>query len=225
MNNEQKPYCVPRELQLQAAMFRLGEVDDQIRSGYEILKKFHKTVTVFGSARTPETNIYYQKAQELTKRLAEQEYTIVTGGGHGIMEAANRGAHDAGKPNIGFNIELPFEQSLNEYVTDSYSFSHFAPRKIALTMMAHAYVCFPGGFGTLDELAEILTLTQTHKIDKAPVILYGSEFWGEFDKFVKNSLLEKEQVISPGDETIYTITDDLDEIVELINNTTTYCDH
>lgn len=222
MNNP--AVCLPRDLQLQAAMFRLSNVDEQIRAGYEVLRKYHKTVTVFGSARTPETSEYYQKARELGERLAKEGYTVVTGGGPGIMEAANRGAFEAGGASIGFNIELPHEQSLNNYTTESSAFSHFAPRKIALTMMAHAYIYFPGGFGTMDELSEILTLMQTGKMRRAPIILFDRKFWGAWHHFVADNMLCCEHLISPGDETIYTITEDLDEVMATVRINRTYCD-
>lgn len=224
MNEENTPTCIPRELQLQAAMFRLKGVNDQISSGYDVLRKYHKTVTIFGSARTPESDIYYQKARELGRMLAENGYAVVTGGGPGIMEAANRGAKEAGGVSIGFNIILPNEQGLNEYTTDSFAFAHFAPRKIVMTMMSSAYVYFPGGFGTMDELSEILTLTQTHKIGHAPIFLYDKKFWGGWDDFVRQSML-REHVVSEGDENIYTMTENLEEIVSGINANKTYCDH
>lgn len=225
MNQDNLPTCIPRELQLQAAMFRLDGVNHQITSGYEVLRKYHKTVTVFGSARTPESSIYYQKARELGRMLAEAGYAVVTGGGGGIMEAANRGAKEAGGASIGFNIILPHEQTLNDYTTESFAFNHFAPRKIVMTMMASAYVCFPGGFGTLDELAEILTLTQTHKISRAPIYMYDQAFWGKWDEFVRESMLAQEQLISPGDEHLYTMTENLDDIMSAIQSNKTYCDH
>lgn len=219
------PTCIPRELQLQAAMFRLSNVDEQIRAGYEILRTHHKTVTIFGSARTPETSDYYQKARELGARLAHEGYTVVTGGGPGIMEAANRGAFEAGGTSIGFNIELPHEQSLNQYTTESLAFTHFAPRKIVMTMMADAYIYFPGGFGTMDELSEILTLTQTRKMSHAPIILFDKHFWGKWDTFVRYNMLDTEHLISAGDEQLYTITESLDDIMAAVKGNTTYCNH
>lgn len=219
------PVCIPREIQLQAAMFRLDKVDEQIESGYEVIKKYHKTVTIFGSARTPETNEYYQKARELGAMLAREGYAVITGGGGGIMEAANRGAKEAGGASIGFNIILPHEQSLNDYTTDSYAFSHFSPRKIVMTMMADAYIYFPGGFGTIDELSEILTLTQTKKISKAPIFMYDKIFWSKWDTFVRETMLDEEHVISDGDEDLYTITENLEQIINGIKQNKTYCDH
>lgn len=220
-----KQFCAAREILLQSAMFRLGDVEDEIRAGYEVIRKQHKTVTVFGSARLPETSEYYQAARAVGRKLAKDHYTIITGGGGGIMEAANRGAFEVGGNSVGFNISLPHEQSLNQYTNDSFAFEHFAPRKIVMTLYADAYVFFPGGFGTLDELSEILTLVQTGKTTKAPIILYGSKFWHEFDEFIRTQLLEAEHLISPGDEKIYTITDDIEEVICLVRENRTYCEH
>lgn len=216
--------CIPRDVMLRAAMIRLGDVGNEIQQGYNILRKYHKTVTIFGSARLPADSQYYQRAVELSQRLAEHDFSIITGGGHGIMGAANQGAHQAGGDSIGFNIKLPHEQTLNDYTTESFAFAHFAPRKIVMTLFANAYIYFPGGFGTLDELSEILTLIQTGKTNKAPVILFGSDFWNPFDEFVQNTLLPNE-VISPGDEKLYMITDSVDVAVDTILDNQTYCDH
>lgn len=221
----QTPVCIPRDIVLQAAMLRLGSVDDELQAGYEIVRKHHKTVTIFGSARTAEDNRYYQAARDFAAKLAGFDYTVITGGGNGIMEAANRGAYEAGGQSIGFNITLPHEQKLNPYTTESLAFSHFSPRKIAMTLYADAYVYFPGGFGTLDEMMEILTLIQTGKTAKAPVLLYGSEYWKPLDDFVRTTMLSQEQLISVGDELLYTISDDLDEMVRLVRANKTYCEH
>lgn len=223
--NSETPVCIPRDIVLQAAMLRLGSVDEELQSGYNVIRNYHKTVTVFGSARTSESDPYYAAARELGSKLAKHDYAIITGGGHGIMEAANRGAKEAGGDSIGFNIALPHEQTLNPYTTDSLSFSHFSPRKIAMTLYADAYVYFPGGFGTMDEMMEILTLIQTGKTVKAPVLLYGTKFWTQFDQWVKQLMLDEEHDISPGDEQLYRISDDIDEIVSIIRANKTYCDH
>lgn len=222
---DQNEICIPRDLMMQAAMLRLGSVDKEINAGYEVLKKYHKTVTIFGSARLSETSKYYQAAHSVSAKLAAREYAVISGGGHGIMGAANAGAKQAGGHSIGFNIQLPHEQTLNDHTTDSLSFSHFSPRKIVMTLFANAYIYFPGGFGTLDELAEILTLIQTHKTTPAPVILFGSEFWGPFDDFIKNQLRDELQLITPGDENLYVITDDEDEVVKIVESNQTYCNH
>ncbi len=217
---------------LQAAMIRLGDIDEEIQAGYNILRKYHKTVTIFGSARTPEDNPYYTRAVEVAEKLAGRGYAVVSGGGYGIMSAANQGAHTAvqkgagkvGGESIAFNIKLPHEQHLNPYATESYEFQHFAPRKIVMTLYADAYIYFPGGFGTMDELTEILTLIQTGKTQKAPVILVGSKFWNKFDEFVKEAMLG-EGTISAGDENLYTITDSVDEVIKLVTANKTYCSH
>jgi len=232
MNDQTKPACIPRDIQLQAAMFRLGNINEEIEAGYEILRKYHKTVTIFGSARTSPDSPYYHAARETAERLAKAGYAVVSGGGHGIMGAANEGANTAvqkgagavGGESIAFNIKLPHEQQLNAYATESYEFQHFAPRKIVMTMYANAYIYFPGGFGTLDELAEILTLIQTQKASKAPVILFDRAFWEDLDGFFRNHMLA-EGAISEDDLHIYTITDSVDEIVELVESNHTYCDH
>lgn len=218
-------FCAPREILLQSAMFRLGDVENEIRAGYDVVRKQHKTVTIFGSARLPETSQYYKAARAVGRKLAADDYTIITGGGGGIMEAGNRGAFEVGGSSVGFNILLPHEQSLNAYTNDSFAFRHFAPRKIVMTLYADAYVFFPGGFGTLDELSEILTLVQTGKTTKAPIILFGTKFWCKFDEFVRTQLLEAEHLISPGDEHLYTITDDIEEVVRLVQENRTYCEH
>ncbi len=219
------PVCIPRDIVLQAAMIRLGSVDDELQAGYNVIRKYHRTVTIFGSARIPEGDRYYEAARHLAWRLAGLNYAVITGGGHGIMEAANRGAFEADGDSVGFNIALPHEQTLNPYTTESLSFSHFSPRKIAMTLYADAYVYFPGGFGTMDEMMEILTLIQTGKTAKAPVILYGVDFWKPFDQFIRQSMLERDHLISPGDEDLYHITDDVNEVVRIVKSNKTYCDH
>ncbi len=224
--------CVPRDVVLQSAMLRLGDIHKEVQAGYNILRKYHKTVTIFGSARTPEDDEQYQKAAQLSERLAAKGYAIVSGGGFGIMSAANKGAHTAvqkgagkvGGQSIAFNIKLPHEQTLNPYATESYEFLHFAPRKIVMTLYADAYIYFPGGFGTLDELSEILTLIQTGKTNKAPIILFGSTFWKHFDEFVKEAMLSSGMITS-GDEELYHITDSVDEVVNTVLANRTYCDH
>lgn len=205
-------------------MIRLGDIDEEVQAGYNIIRKFHKTVTVFGSARTPIESGYYQKAREVGKRLASENYAVITGGGHGIMSAANQGAQEAGGHSVGFNIALPHEQTLNPYTTESFAFSHFAPRKIVMTLYAEAYVYFPGGFGTMDELTEILTLIQTGKTNKAPIILFGSEFWSGLDRFFGDFMIP-EKTIEAVDKKLYTITDDVEEVIRLVKSNKTYCNH
>lgn len=196
---------------------RIDFIENEFRQGFEVIKKYQKSVTVFGSARTLESETDYILARSLTKKIAEElpEYAVVTGGSFGIMEAANKGAHEGNGKSVGLNIQLPHEQTINEYLTDSYDFYYFFTRKVCLAFSAEAYIYFPGGFGTLDELFEILTLIQTKKIEKRPVILVGRDYWHNLDKFIKENLLEAEK-ISPEDTDLYTISDNVDEILEII---------
>lgn len=214
--NEQHQLLVRQRL-IDSAEGRLVGVVEEFEHVFDLLGRYHKTVTVFGSARKPQEDEVTIIAYEAARRLAESGYAVVTGGGHGVMEAANRGAYEAGGDSIGLNILLPFEQTLNDYTTASFQFEHFFGRKVAMTLDASAYVFCPGGFGTFDELFEILALEQTHKIPKAPVILLGSKFWSDVDKLVKSLLLKEYQTIDEDDHALYTVTDDLDEMIKLIN--------
>lgn len=206
-----------RELQ-QETFERLTHIEKDFADGFKTINKYTNTVTFFGSARLKPNHPYYQKAVEVAAMLADDGYTIITGGGGGIMEAGNRGAFEAGGNSIGFNIQLPEEQVLNPYTTDEQTFRYFFSRKVMLAFAAEAYIFFPGGYGTLDEFFEIITLVQTKKIDNAPIILVGNEFWGALDEFIKKELLESTYTISPGDEKIYTITEDMQVIKQVLDN-------
>ncbi|EAI1796993.1 TIGR00730 family Rossman fold protein [Campylobacter jejuni] len=177
-------------------------------------------VTFFGSARLKEDNFYYQQAKILAQKCAQNGFCVISGGGGGIMRAANEGAFSQknntnSMSSVGFNIFLPHEQKLNDFVEYNITFESLAIRKMALIEKSLAFVIFPGGFGTLDELCEILTLKQLEFKKDVPIILFGSEFWRCFDEFVRNSLLKLE-VISKGDELKYKITDDLDFIINTL---------
>lgn len=187
---------------------RMDRISHDFSEGLNKVTQFDNTVTIFGSARFKENHRYYQMAQEVGGMLSKLGYTVVTGGGGGIMEAGNRGAYENGGKSVGFNIKLPQEQVVNPYINESVTLRYFFARKVILAFSAQAYIYFPGGFGTLDELFEIITLLQTRKIPEAPVILVGSDFWNKLDKFIIEELLEKNYTISPGDEKLYTITDD-----------------
>lgn len=191
--------------------------EEEFEKAFNIVQKYPRRVTIFGSARTTEDDKYYKKAYELGSKLAKMGYAVVTGGGGGIMEAANRGAKGAGGASIGFNIVLPKEQTLNAYTTEHLSYYYFFTRKVMMTFYAHAYVFFPGGFGTLDEFFEVLTLMQTRKMAKAPLALVGDEFWHNLDKFVQINQLAHHD-ISPPDEDIYQISEDLEAVCGLIAN-------
>ena len=186
--------------------------------GFDFLARLRRTVTFFGSARVSEGDRHYQLARGLGKRLAEEQYTVVTGGGPGIMEAGNRGASEGGGLSVGLNIELPLEQRLNTYVKQGMGFHYFFSRKFMLDYSAMAYVYFPGGYGTLDELFTVLTLVQTGKTDTdTPIILMGSEYWAPLAEWLSHSLAEQ-HFITPADLRLLRITDDIEEAVRIIKN-------
>lgn len=186
-----------------------------LTAGIKKINEYTHGATFFGSARVGEDDKNYKLAYELAKKIAEKGFPIITGGAAGIMEAANRAAFDSGGISLGFNIELPKEQKKNDYLTDSLTFNYFFARKVVLVAAAKAWVFFPGGFGTLDELTEVLTLVQTGKVDPEPIILFGSEFWGKFDTYLSKCLLS-DGFIDKADRKIYTITDDIDVAANLV---------
>ena len=190
--------------------------DDEFEAAFKILKKYPKRVTFFGSARLLPDTKYYNMAHDLAVRMADNGFAIISGGGNGIMEASNRGAFDGENVSVGFNIKLPHEQHLNSYTTDSLQFNFFFTRKVMMTFYTHAFVCFPGGFGTLDEVFEVMTLIQTGKMPPVPIIFVGNKYWKDLDKFIRKNLL-KNHLVSNGDEQIYTITEDFNTIVKIIN--------
>ncbi len=192
--------------------------------GFEFLSNLERTVTIFGSARLTEGDLYYGLARELGRRLARANYTVVTGGGPGIMEAGNRGATEAGGHSVGLNIQLPMEQKLNPYVKEGMGFQYFFSRKFMLDYSALAYVFFPGGYGTLDELFTILTLVQTGKANGAvPIILIGREFWQPLLDWITSALAAR-RLIGPDDLALLHLTDDLDEVMRLIRAAGDYAD-
>ena len=213
----EKHQLLIRQRLIDSAEDRLDGVTDEFEHVFEMLSKYPKTVTVFGSARKPQDDEVTHSAYNMAQRLAYEGYAVVTGGGEGVMEAANHGAYDKGGDSIGLNILLPHEQALNPYTTDSFQFEHFFGRKVSMTMDASAFLFFPGGFGTFDELFEILALEQTHKIPKAPIILVGSDYWNDVDELIRKLLLEKYQTVTEDDIALYEILDDHDEIMQRIN--------
>ncbi|HEY4499244.1 MAG TPA: TIGR00730 family Rossman fold protein [Candidatus Paceibacterota bacterium] len=195
---------------------RLSLINKEFGDGFEFINKYPKSVTFFGSSVLPESNDFYKRARALAGKIAKAGYTIVTGGGPGIMEAANRGAFEVGGQSIGLNIELPREQKPNPYLTEYRQFHYFFSRKVALTFAAEAYLFFPGGFGTLNELSEILMLIQTKRIKYVPVILVGKTFWNTLDHFIKKEIYEKHGMVKLQDVSLYAITDDDERILETI---------
>jgi hypothetical protein len=196
--------------------WRVFRIMGEFVEGFDELAATTRGVSVFGSARTPPTHPYYRMAQETGALLAEAGFTVITGGGPGIMEAANRGAFEAGGTSIGCNIELPFEQSANPYLTRSLTFDYFFVRKTMFVKYSTAFVIFPGGFGTLDELFEALTLIQTRKIKNFPVVLVGTEYWGGMTAWIERTMLA-EGMISRPDFGLLRLTDSPSEAVEIIS--------
>lgn len=194
---------------------RVARIRDEVASGFAALTDVAHAVSIFGSARTPADHPYYRLARTLATRLGTLSFDIITGGGPGIMEAANRGARDAGVRSIGLGIELPQEQSTNAFVDLSLQFRYFFVRKLMFIRYASAFVVFPGGFGTLDELFEALTLIQTEKIRHFPVVLAGSEHWSGLHRWIRTQLLEP-GMVSAGDVELLVLADDPDEIVEIV---------
>ena len=202
----------------QATRERITSIADEFGEGFDLLENYPKSVTFFGSARTQPGDPDYEKARELAKKIAtELQYAVITGGGPGIMEAANRGAHEAGGPSLGLLIDLPGGQAMNPYIDEYVNFHYFFSRKVCLSFSAEAYIFFPGGYGTLDELFEILTLIQTHKIKRVPIFLVDGEYWKKWDKFIYEELLSREK-IDERDTDLYIITEEDDYIIELIKN-------
>jgi uncharacterized protein (TIGR00730 family) len=187
-----------------------------LEQGLAKVRTFAQGVTIFGSARLPENGKWCKMAEKLGFMLAQNGHAVISGGGPSIMQAANKGAYEAGGRSIGLNIELPHEQHINPYVTDSIEFHYFFARKVMLTIASKVYVFFPGGFGTLDEFSEILILMQEGKMPKMPMFLIGKSFWKPLDKFFETKM-QKMGTINAKDRRIYKITDDITEVVKAAN--------
>ncbi len=197
----------------------ISEISKEFKNGFELLKKYPRSVTIFGSSRMSPNDPYYKNAQDISERIVKElNYSIITGGGPGIMEASNKGARDANGNSIGINISLPHEQKINKYVTESIPLNYFFVRKPLLNFSAEAYIFFPGGFGTFDELFSVLTLLQTQKIPQVPVILFGEDFWNPFVNLIKSQMLERYKTIDPENMNLFKITDSEDEIIEIIKS-------
>ena len=219
-SENEKNRLLVRQRLIDAAEGRLDTVIEEFEKAFDILGKYPNTITVFGSARLSQDHPVCQQAFAIAWALAKHGYAIVTGGGHGAMEAANRGALQAGGASIGFNIHLPMEQKLNEFTSESFRFEHFFGRKVAMTLDASGYVYMPGGFGTFDELFEIITLMQTGTVPRVPIILMGVDYWSPLDEFIKATLIEQYQTVDPIDTELYVITDDIAMAVDVISSHT-----
>ncbi len=188
--------------------------------GYERMAKIGPCISVFGSARTKPDNKYYQMAVDVSRLLAEGGYGVITGGGPGIMEAGNKGAQDGGGKSVGLNIDLPFEQNHNPYIDPEHNleFDYFFVRKVMFVKYAQGFVVLPGGFGTMDELFEALTLIQTKKINNRPVVLIGREYWTGLIDWIKTAMLDMESNISPKDMDLVQIVDTAEEAYQAIDD-------
>ena len=200
--------------------WRILRIMAEFVEGFEFLSKFNNEVTVFGSARTDAKHPYDQVARKLGKLCGKNGYTVITGGGPGMMEAANRGAYEAGGRSVGLTIQLPMEQRTNPYIHQSKDFRYFFTRKVMLSASAQAYVFMPGGFGTLDELFEMVTLIQTGKMsDQIPVILVGKAFWTPMLKWIKTTMADEHKTISKDDMKLFQLVDTAEEAFAIIQKT------
>lgn len=197
--------------------WRILKIMDELIQGFELLKKYRLAATFFGSARsTLKDPRMYSDAEELARRLALSGFAVITGGAQGIMGAASKGAYEAKGDSIGLNIRLPQEQGSNPYLTEEYTFNYFFTRRVMLSFASEVYVFFPGGFGTLDEFFEILTLVQTGKIKRIPIILYGKDFWAPLMSLVEDMLYKVQRAVSKEDLDLVVICDTPDEAYEKI---------
>lgn len=195
---------------------RVAEIAKEFSAGFEFLRAYPRSVTFFGSAQSKEGDPNYDAARELSRRIVtELGYAVVSGGGPGIMEAADRGAFEAGGNSLGLLIKLPNVQPTNGYIKKSISFHYFFARKVCLAFGAEVFIFFPGGYGTLDEFFEIVTLMQTKKIAPAPIVCVGKKYWQKLQSFISEMMLAR-GMVEPGDLQLFTITDNLDEVVEVV---------
>lgn len=195
--------------------WRVLRIQAEFVEGFGAMANVGPAISVFGSARTDREHPEYAAAEEVGRRLVEAGYAVITGGGPGIMEAANKGAFEAGGTSIGLGIELPFEQGINKWVEIGVNFRYFFARKTCFVKYSHGYVVFPGGFGTLDELFEALTLVQTQKVTRFPIVLVGTEYWSGLVDWIR-STLAAEAKISPTDHELLYVTDDPAEVIEVV---------
>ena len=217
MNNSERQYLI--DAMMIQDSWRLFKILAEFVDGFETLSNMYPCISIFGSARVEQGDSTYENAAYIAKKLAEAGFNIVTGGGPGIMEAANKGAAEGGKASIGLNIRLPMEQHPNPYANVELNFKYFFVRKVMFLKYAQAYIAMPGGFGTLDEVFEALTLIQTNRIKSFPVILVGSDYWGPLWKWLEEDLTNR-GAISPGDMDLMTLVDDPDEVVKVVKQRT-----
>jgi len=218
MSSKDKPHhgqAVTDDSSLTRESWKVFQIMAEFVEGFERLAEIRPSVSIFGSARTPHDHPYYELTEKIARTLSDAGFSVVSGGGPGIMEAANKGAFHGKSPSIGLNIQLPHEQAGNAYQDIRLSFRHFFSRKVMFVKYAAAYVVMPGGFGTLDELMEILTLVQTGKTRRIPIILVHSPFWEKLIDWIKTTLIE-EKVINPGDLELFQVLNTPEEVVNAI---------
>ncbi len=196
--------------------WRIFKIMGELIDGFAMLRKYRLAATFFGSARSHMDPSVYEDANQLARKLVESNFVVITGGAGGIMEAASKGAFEAKGQSLGLNIKLPTEQHINPYLTDSATFNYFFTRKVMLSFASEVYIYFPGGFGTLDELFEILTLVQTNKIKRIPIILYNREYWQPLLTFFEERLLKHYKTINRDDLDLYRVVDSVEEAHEAI---------
>jgi len=204
--------CKPNKIE----SWRIFKIMSEFVEGFDIIRHYSLAASFFGSARATLGDDSYRIAEELASRLAKKGFAIITGGSSGIMQAANKGAFEAGGSSVGLNISLPDMQSYNQYLTDKFVFDHFFVRKVMLTYASEVYIYFPGGFGTLDEFFEIVTLVQTKKIRKVPIILFGRDYWGPLLVFIEKTIYQEHSAIDVEDMKLYTVVDTVDEAYDYI---------
>jgi uncharacterized protein (TIGR00730 family) len=208
--------CKPNKIE----SWRIFKIMSEFVEGFDLIRRYTLAATFFGSTRSTPNDESYRHATELAGRLSKQGFAVITGGSSGIMQAANEGAYEAGGSSVGLNISLPDAQGYNTFLTDKFTFDHFFVRKVMLTYASEVYVYFPGGFGTLDEFFEIVTLIQTKKIRKMPIVLFGKEYWGTLEAFIEKTLFAN-GMIDKDDMELYKIVDTVDEAYDYIVKTVT----
>lgn len=216
MNDEKKTYTISKDF-TQQDTWRMFRIMAEFVDGFEELKDCSPAVSIFGSARCGKDHSIYRKTEEIARGLVKEGFSIITGGGPGVMEAANKGAAEAGGKSVGLNIDLPFEQQANTYANRRLSFRYFFVRKVMFVKYAFGFVIMPGGFGTLDEFFEAVTLIQTDKIKPFPVVMFDSSFWKGLLNWIEDTLLADER-ISPEDLKLFQVVDEVDEAVAVIRD-------
>jgi len=217
MNQEHHSPISRKDIHAESTQRHLIEINKEFKDGFDFLQRYPKSVTIYGSARTKHSTPEWSQAEELGAKIVKQlSYAVITGGGPGIMEAAHKGAREAGGQAVALGITLPHEGNTNSYATDRLQFTYFFSRKTMLAFAAEAYVFFPGGYGTFDELFSTMTLIQTRKIPSVPVILVGSRFWNGVADLIAKNMLSQQEAIADTDMNIFKVTDDLDEVIEIV---------